>query len=179
MNNTFGKRFFYIFSLHILFGIFCTSTDLNAQDKQWSLRRCLVYAIDNSLDVQQSQFNIETAAINTLQSKNQRYPNFSVGSSLGLNFGRTVDPTTNSFRSVNFLSNGFQLNSAVLIYNGRRLVNTIKSNQTREQATREDLNSVMVTLAFDIAQYYFSALLAQENVARIRLRCSYRNHPVF
>ena len=89
---------------------------------------------------------------------------------MGLNFGRTVDPTTNDFITTNFLSNGFQFNTGVVLYDGGRINNGIKSAQNEILATKEDLNSTMVNLAFDIARTYFNALLAQENVANIQVQ---------
>ncbi|MEE9374046.1 MAG: TolC family protein, partial [Saprospiraceae bacterium] len=87
-----------------------------------------------------------------------------------LNFGRTVDPTTNDFITTNFLSNGYQFNTGVVLYDGGRIANQIRSAKNETMATKEDLNSAMINLAFDIARTYFNALLAQENVANIKVQ---------
>ena len=170
MKNSFRKRLFYLFLVELVFLFFGMTTGLFAQNNEWSLRKCLEYAIENSLEVQQSQFNIEAAKINTKQSKHDRYPNLSSSTGLSLNFGRTVDPTTNDFITTTFLSNSVQFNSNVLLFNAGRLNNTIRSNANFEKANREDLNSVMIQLAFDIARNYFAALLAQENVANLAVQ---------
>ena len=69
-----------------------------------------------------------------------------------------------------FLSNGVSFNTGVTLYDGGRINNQIKSALNEELASREDLNSSMVNLAFDIARTYFNALLARENVQNINVQ---------
>ena len=164
------KRLFQLFLLEIVALSIGLTSGAFCQDHEWSLKRCLEYAIENSLAVEQAKYGIGNAEIDTKLAKNQRYPNLNFGTNLGLNFGRTVDPTTNDFISTNFLSNGYQLTSNITLYDGGRIGHNVKSARNEELATKEDLNSTMVNLAFDIARTYFNALLAQENVENIQVQ---------
>ena len=170
MNKSLRKRLFQLFLIEIVALLLGVTSGAIGQDNEWSLKRCLEYAIDHSLSVEQSKLGVENAQISTKLSKNQRYPNLSLGTNLGLNFGRTVDPTTNDFITTNFLSNGVQLNTGVTLYDGGRINNQIQSALNEELATREDLNGSMINLAFDIARTYFNALLARENVQNIEVQ---------
>ena len=181
MKNSFGKRLFYVFLLELVFLFFGMSVGLFAQNNEWNLRRCLEYAIENSLEVQfskSSRDGIQNAKVNTLQSKHDRYPNLSVNTGLSLNFGRTVDPTTNDFITTDFLSNNVQFNTSVLLYNAGRLNNIIKSNKNLEEAAKEDLNGVMIQTAFDVSAQYFAALLARENVANLAVQIENTVHEI-
>lgn len=170
MNHAFKKKLPYLLVIEIIILVLIMSFGLSAQDNEWSLKRCLEYAIDNNLDIQRAQLDINQAAINTTENKNQRYPNLSLGTNFSINFGRAVDPTTNDFITQNFLSNGFQVNSNMLIYNAGRITNTIKQSETLEQVQQENLNSITVDMAFNIAQSFINALLAQENVENLKVQ---------
>jgi outer membrane protein len=170
MSRSLRKRLFQLFLLEVMAVLFGMSAGAFGQDNEWSLKRCLEFAIENSLSVEQAQLGIDNAEISSKLAKSQRYPSLSFNTNLGLNFGRTVDPTTNDFITTNFLSNGAQFNTAVTLYNGGRINNQIKSALQEEKATKEDLNSSMINLAFDIAQTYFNALLARENVQNITVQ---------
>ena len=170
MSKSLKKRLFQLFLFEIVAVLLGMTTGAFSQDNEWSLKRCLEYAIDNSLSVEQAKYGIDNAKINSKLAKSQRYPSLSFGTNVGLNFGRTVDPTTNDFITTNFLSNGAQFNTGVTLYNGGSINNQIQSALNEELATREDLNSSMINVAFDIARTYFNALLARENVQNIRVQ---------
>jgi len=167
-NRKMRKRLLQLFVIEIVALLIGMTTGAFAQDREWSLKRCLEFAIDNSLAIEQAEYGIENAKIGTKLAEGQRYPNLNFGTNLGLNFGRTIDPTSNEFVAQNFLSNGYQLSSNYTVFDGGRIKNNLMSAQQEELATSEDLTSSMVNLAFDIARTYFNALLAQENVGNIQ-----------
>ena len=110
----------------ILFAVLVTQVD--AQEK-WDLERCVLFAIENSIEVTQAGYGLKTAQINTKQSEHQRYPSLSFGSNLNLNFGRTIDPTTDAFITSSFLSNGYSLNAGIMVFGGGRLNKAIERDR--------------------------------------------------
>ena len=173
MNNSLKKRLLILFAIDLIFMFLGMTTGAFTQDNEWSLKRCLEYAVENNLTIQDTRtggVGLDNQKINSKLAKSQRYPNFSLGSSLGLNFGRTVDPTTNDFITTNFFSNGFQLNTGVSVYEGGRIKNEIKRTNADLMASEEDLNGAIINMAFDLAATYFNALLAQENVENIKFQ---------
>ena len=83
--------------------------------QNWDLERCILYAIENSIDVRQSDFGVQDAEIVLKQNEQQRYPSLTGSVGAFTNFGRTIDPTTNEFITSAFLSNNFGLNLNVLL----------------------------------------------------------------
>ncbi len=130
----------------------------------WSLEKCVNYARKNSLLVKQNDISIGNAEISVDNSKMARYPNVNSNFSYGLNFGRTIDPTTNSFatQSTQFTSLG--VNSGVIIYNGGRLNNTIKQSNLNLKAAKYDKEQAERDIALNVSQAYLNILLAEEQL---------------
>jgi len=144
---------------------------LSAQDV-WDLEKCIVYAIENSVEIQQSDYAIQNAQVDIKQSKAQRYPNLSAGTNASWNTGRTVDPTTNDFISTTFFSNGIQLNSGVTLFNGGRIKKTIEQAGLNEKASQENKSSMINTITLNVLSAYFDALFARDNLknAEVQLK---------
>ena len=121
------------------------------------------YAILNGIDVQQSAIGIQRSKLTTKLSKHARNPNLEFSTNMGVNFGRTIDPTTNDFVSEEFISNGYTISSGILIYDGNRLKNSIRRNEILELASLADMDGVKVQLTLDVVLAYFEILFGEDN----------------
>ena len=136
----------------------------------WSLERCVRYAQDNSRMVKQSQVQIKSAQLNNKQYQMQVYPSVSAGSNLGLNFGRSVNPSTYSFQTSTSSYNSWSLNASVPIYQGGLIRQQIHQTDAELQATRADLEQTQNSLALQVAQAYLQILLNEEQLANSKRR---------
>ncbi|MFT4567791.1 MAG: outer membrane protein [Saprospiraceae bacterium] len=136
----------------------------------WDLEKCLSYAIEHSIDIQQSDYQIDDAAIQTKISESQRYPSLNAGISTNWNSGRTVDPTTNDFNNATFFSNGYQVNSGVLLYGGGRLKKSIEQSRVNESAADADKSSIINTITLNVVGAYFEVLFAKDNLSNAQVQ---------
>lgn len=150
----------YSLSLLILFFGF----SLSAQSS-WSLQRCIQYAWENNITIAQNELSVSSSELNLKQAKHLQYPNLSASSGAFLNFGRTIDPTSNSFVTEEFLSNNFSLNTGVTLYNAGRLRNGIKQSKLDLAATENDLKQSKNDIGLMVASTYLNAILAKENIS--------------
>ena len=67
--------------------------------KTWTLEECIVYALENNIQIKQSRLQSETAEINLLQSKLDFAPSANMGTNLNYNWGRNIDPVTNIYNN--------------------------------------------------------------------------------
>src|SRR6188768_2601348 len=87
----------------LFFLLCCFATTTFAQSTQqtpakvWTLKECIDYALANNLDVQRSQYNVETAEVNRLQAKMAMAPSLKASINNGFNWGRSINPVTNLF----------------------------------------------------------------------------------
>lgn len=153
----------YLFLLSLIIPFVSSSQEI------WDLERCINYAIENSLSVQQSDLLIRDAEIVTKLSEQQILPTVSGSTSAFSNFGRTIDPTSNEFVTANFLSNNFSINAGISIYNGGLLKNRINQNRAEEDAAEADKTSMTTTVTLNVIFAYFEALFARDNYANAEI----------
>lgn len=137
------------------------STGMSAQET-WSLERCIQYAQENNLTVQQAQANVRTALLAERQAKASRLPNVSASFNAGEQFGRTIDPTSNQFSTVATGYNSIGVNAGVNLFNGGLIHHSVKQANWDAQAAQADGEQAANTLALQIAQAYLNILLFEE-----------------
>src|SRR6186713_3288860 len=78
------------------------------ESDEWTLERCIAYALDHNISIQQNVLNERLAALTLKQSQLSQIPNVNTNLGYGKSYGRSVDPTTNLFvnGSYNFGSFG-------------------------------------------------------------------------
>ena len=155
--------------LLLLLALFFFTKNSTAQET-WTLERCVKQAQQNSLFLRQSQINIREAQLGERQNTLARYPSLSAGSSLGLNLGRAINPTTNAFETQSSGFNSLSLNSGVLIYNGNRTNNLIRQSQLNVAAAEAEAAQAANNLALNVAAAYLQVLLAEEQLENTQKR---------
>lgn len=115
-------RYATFLTLSLLFsgGLFAQNAD------PWTLERAVQHALDNNLQIRQSQLFEEQARLRLQQTKNDKLPSASGSSNVGLQFGRTIDPTTNTFDQQTIGFQGYQIQAGVTLYNGGLIKNRQK-----------------------------------------------------
>jgi outer membrane protein len=123
-----------------------------------SLQECVQTAIENNLDVKQSDLSMERAAITWRQSKANLLPN--VGGSINhtLNQGRSIDLSTNSYVNQQQTSGSYELSGNVTLFNGLRLLNTLKSSQYAYEASKMELQTSKDQLMLNVILAYLQIL---------------------
>lgn len=130
----------------------------------WNLEKCINRAMQNNIDIQQGRLSIEQARISNKTAIHSRYPSLNGSTNLGLNFGRTIDPTNNEFITQSFFSNGISLSSNVTLFNAGRISNTIKQSEVDQESANYSVKQSERDIALFVANSYLNVLFAQENL---------------
>lgn len=149
MKTRFGGATFLI--------ILLTGYNVTAQ-KIFTLKQCVDTAIANNLLVKQSDLQMERAAINFKQAKDNRLPDVTANLNHGLNQGRSIDPFTNSYVSQNIGYGNYSLSSGVTLFNGFQIKNFIKQNALGYEATKMELQNTKDNLTLNIILAYLQVL---------------------
>jgi outer membrane protein len=152
---------------------FSISLTISAQST-WDLERCIREALEKSLLIKQFELQKQGSVITGKQLKMERLPNLNASSSLGVSFGRVVNPATNDFETENSFYQSLGLNSGLMLFNGFRLQNSIRQNNLYIDAAEADLQQARNDLALNVALSYLNVLFAYENleIARDRMALS-------
>lgn len=144
-----------------LFLVFCFGFNASAQE-EWSLSKCIEYALQNNIQVKQSLLSAELAKDNYEQSIANLLPSLNAGASHSYNWGQRIDPFTNQFATNRVRSNNFGLSSSVTLFSGLQLNNSLKQNNLDYLASKYDVEKMQNDIALNIATAYLQILFAQE-----------------
>ena len=72
----------------------------------WTLERCMQYAVEHNHDVRLQQFSLDDARAERLRARGSFLPSLDASGSAQFNFGRAIDPETNTYTNVSTFYNG-------------------------------------------------------------------------
>ncbi len=138
--------------------------------ESWSLEKSILHARQNSLTVKQAQFTSSLTELTYKQSKYNRLPSINAGGNASYQFGRTIDPTTNTFNNESIGSNSFSLDAGVTLFNGNFINNSIKQSKIDFQAAQLDTEDAINTISLQVANAYLNILLSEEQLENAEKR---------
>ena len=164
--RTTGATLFFI-----LMGYMASAQDI------WSLKRAVQYAVDNNISVKQADVQARLSALTLKQSQLLQYPTASLSASAGLNSGRSIDPTTNQFNNTQLLTSGFNLQSAMTVFNFFSVKNNIAGNRLENEAARVNIEKVRNDIAINVATAYLLVLVSEEQakIANVAVQQTLQN----
>lgn len=153
------KKFLTLISCTILSQAFAQRASDN-----WDLRHCIEHALQFNISIKQADIQARIAALQAKQAKYNAYPSLNGSASTGVRFGRSIDPTTNSFATSQFLYQNFGVNAGVQVYNYGRIKNAGMVAQFNAQAALADVARASNDVAFNVATYYLQVLASKEQL---------------
>jgi outer membrane protein len=131
--------------------------------EEWTLDRCIEYALENNIRIRQQTISTQVSENNFKQSKIDIYPNLNASASHGISFGRALDQTTYQFTDDQTVqSSNMSLSSNVTLFNGFLKHSTIKQNEFNFQAELKDLERLKNDISLNIAAAYLQILFNKE-----------------
>ena len=145
-NNKLSNIRIALLGITLLSGI---SINASAQSMdKWDLRRCIDYAMKNSINVRQADITARSSEIALKQSKLAQIPSLNFNVTNGFSFGRTLDRTTNVYvsRSAMFQQLSLQSNAVLFNFNSQR--NAIDANKYTLEADKASVDKPAMILAY-------------------------------
>ncbi|HMV08865.1 MAG TPA: TolC family protein, partial [Cyclobacteriaceae bacterium] len=149
-----------------------TFAQIDTTARKWTLREIIDYAIAHNLTVKRSEYAVETGEVNALQAKAALLPTVNASASYGYNWGRTIDPSSNSFTENRVKSVNMNASSSLLLWNGFRLFYNVRQTDTELEALSEDLIKSRNDVILSVITLYINVVFNKElyNVAKLQLR---------
>ncbi|MBX7203858.1 MAG: TolC family protein [Bacteroidia bacterium] len=138
--------------------------------KKWGLQECIDYALKNNLTVQQSALNNKDSKVALNQSKANYLPTVNGFGTNNFNFGRSIDPFTNTFQNQQIRSNNFGVTGSVVLFNGLQNYTSMQQNELLYKASEYDLNQAINNLSLSVANAYLTILLNDEILSSARIQ---------
>jgi outer membrane protein len=133
-----------------------------AQEKIWSLEKCIDYALSNNIQVKKQMLAVKSSEVDLQQSKLNLFPGVNGSTGYSKSF-KTVNQFTNQFYDGGQVS--MSLSGNLTLFNGFQLMNAIKQNAINLKATKFDQDKLMDDISLNIATQYLSILFYKEQLA--------------
>ena len=92
----------------------------------WTVEHCMQYAADHSHAVRQQRFALDNSRAAKTQAIGAFLPNVYGSVSGQMNFGRAIDPETNTYTDVSTLYNGYGLQASLIVFDGLQRYNELR-----------------------------------------------------
>lgn len=138
----------------------------------WTLDRCIIYALENNLQVKQMEQDVAIAGNNLTESRLAYMPSLNASMGHNMSWGRSVN--LNDLEIVeNKLSQSSSLNLAASLplFEGFRRQNTIRSNTKQLQIAQASIEALKDDITIAVARGYLQVLLAKEVEATAERSC--------
>jgi len=132
--------------------------------KEWTLKECVDYALEHNLNVKQSYLNNDQAANQVLRNKLALAPTLSGSGGTSYNWGRTIDPFSNTFTNEEIRSANLSLNGNASLFNGFELQNTLRQSKLDYLASQSDLKKIQNDISLNVISEYLQVLFAKEQL---------------
>ena len=132
--------------------------------KYWSLEDCLKHAAENNLTIKQAQLGTAQSKIALNQSKIGMLPSLNSSVSHAYNFGRTIDPYTNTFTVDRVRNNNIGLSSSVTLFAGFQNINNIRKSNFDYLAAKFDSEKIANDISLNIITAFLQLMYSEDLV---------------
>jgi len=149
-----------------------SASGIHAQQNTWDLRRCVEYAMANNISVKQADVQGRISALNTKLAKAQLIPSLGFNTQGGVNYGRSIDPTSNQYTTQSVFFQSYGVNSGITLFNFFKLQSDIKAAEATEAANKININAARNDISLNVAAAYLQYLLNIEtaNAAKLQIQ---------
>jgi outer membrane protein len=148
---------------------------VTAQDK-WDLRRCVEFALANNISIKQADIDSRTFKLTYDQAKGNQLGTLNAATALGLNFGRSIDQTTNIYTNTQGLSQFYNLQANITLFNWFALRRAAESSRYSYEAQVVNIDKIKNDVTLNVAAAYLQALLSKEQVTLAKTKLMLTEH---
>ncbi len=135
-----------------------------AQEKKWTLRECVEYALENNITIKQSELDVEATSIDRLEAIGNFLPTLNADASNFWSSGLSTDPITNENRTQTFRSSRYGVNVGITIFSGLRNIKRFQRAKLNKLLSQYNLGKSKDDIALFIANSYLQVLLNKESL---------------
>jgi outer membrane protein len=151
--------------LSITVCFFLLQGNLSAQQKVWSLEECIIYAIENNIQIKQQAIQTQFQKNSLDLAKYKLLPTLNGQASHNYSFNRTLDQQTYQYVDQNGQSDQFYIGGSLPLFSGLQNYNSIQKSRYDLLASQEDLKNISDNVSLNVALGYLQILLNKELVS--------------
>lgn len=152
----------------LFIGLIVIASSAHAQE-EWTLRRCIDYAIEHNIDIRRSANAVEQNAVDVNTAKWARLPNLNGSAGQNWYWGRAQVPMKDAdgkeytgYVDTNSNSTSVQLNTSIPLFTGFEIPHQYALTKLNLKAAMADLEKAKEDISVNIASSYLQVLYNKE-----------------
>ncbi len=125
----------------------------------WNLTQCITFSLENNITLKNAEIDQKIQKIEYSQAKLNQLPQVDAGLSLNESFGRAVDPATNTYSNVSYLSNSYNVTSSVVLFSGFAQRNRIAFERYNLRVENNRVEQQKNLVIYNVIDAYFNLIL--------------------
>ena len=149
-----------------------SSPSVTAQET-WSMERCMAYAAEHASAVARARWDVASATTERDAAFAAFFPSVQAQVGGQFNWGRNIDPETNTYNDVTTFNNGYGIYASLMLFDGGQTLNRYRRARNERQRyvnaveMQRDDNAIAAMMAYADAVYYKNSIkIAQDRLAQ-------------
>lgn len=126
---------------------------------------CMAYAVAHNRDVRKARLTLDNYEADRLGAIGQMLPYVSASGAAQYNFGRGIDPETNTYTNVTTFSNGFGVSASMPVFDGLARLHGLRLARTNVLMGKSAVEQQEDQVALQTLQAFVNALYYRGTVA--------------
>ena len=132
--------------------------------QEWSLDRCVSYAIEHATEVGRERIEQKQAQTEYRNSLLDFLPSLSAQVGGQYNWGRNIDPETNTYNTITTFNNGYQINASLPVVDWGHTWNAFRKARLTKNTAATALQKAQDNKAIDVMQKFVDAVYAIKSI---------------
>ena len=147
---------------------------VHAEAQQLTIDDCMRYAVENSTTVGKQRLAADDNKTNYQEAVASLFPSVNAEVAGGLNFGRGIDPATNTYTNITTFGNSYGISGSVPLFDGLKGINTVRAMKVARQKGVVDTQIAQDEVAMQTLSAYMDVVYYTEavKIAREQLEAS-------
>ena len=146
-----------------------------AAQGQWSMDECMDYAASHGAAVEQARWDLAAANADLTEAIGDFFPSVQAQVGAQFNWGRNIDPETNTYNNVTTFNNGYGIYASMMLFDGGQTFNRYRRARVDRQRSRNAVDlkrddlAISAMMAYVDAVYYLNSMkIADDRLAASR-----------
>ena len=148
---------------------------LGVSAEKLTIDDCMRYAVENSTTVGQKKLALDDRKADQSEAIGSLFPSISASVGGVMNFGRGVDPATNSYTNVTTFSNSYGLSGSMKLFDGLQSINTLRATKVAKkigvaetELASDEVAMKTMSAYMDVVYYTEAVVIAKEHLEASR-----------
>lgn len=151
-----------IFSISIILSSFVMTA--SAQER-WTMDRCISYAVQHAATVTQAQITADQKCADSRLARLSFLPTVNAGVSAQYQWGRNIDPETNTYDNVTTFNNYYNIEASLVLFDGGQTLRAFQAAKMGRDHALTALEKSRDDKAIDIMTKFVDAVYAHQLIA--------------